>query len=352
MEIKNKYIIGTHIMFYEIEMAREHIESIINATNRVANKENVMIDLLFNISEYFEKVDVNQISKDELKQKFIELIEMLRANDINVRYNFYDNDDEPLTMVDYRRDLNYNNCKKYDYVIWGETDCLLPRELFQALESIKEYANQNNINKYVTTFAVRKMWDDSWKPLEHPDFTDKTYYETKLPDGSRDDRAFNEPHSIRYTMSLEEMYEVNDRAEQFNIQILNYPQFDGSCLVLSSDLLKNGVNVPHCVMGHLVDDTSMMMSCKQLLGNNYVQFVIKNVLKVHNRMNPLKRKYALDMDGKRDLEKSTTGKKGDWFYLMRELVHQNLNKFGSHQGKFNTYEDFKKLLKQSEEKND
>ena len=54
MKLSKKYIIGTHIMFYEIEMAREHIESIINATNRVANKENVMIDLLFNISEYFE----------------------------------------------------------------------------------------------------------------------------------------------------------------------------------------------------------------------------------------------------------------------------------------------------------
>ena len=24
---------------------------------------------------------------------------------------------------------------------------------------------------------LRKMWDDSWKVLEHPEFTDKPYYD-------------------------------------------------------------------------------------------------------------------------------------------------------------------------------
>ena len=215
--------------------------------------------------------------------------------------------------------------------------------MFQGLESIKDYANQNGIYRYVTTFAVRKMWDPGWKVLEHPDFTDKPYYETKLPDGSRDDRAFDEPHSIRYTMSIDEMNKINDKAEEFDIRIIKEPQFDGSCLVLSSDLLKNGVNIPHCIMGHLVDDTSMMLSCRQIMGPNYVQFVIKNILKVHNRMHPKKRNYALDMDGKRDLQEATRDKKGDWFYKMRDLVHQNLNSFGGHQNRFNTYEDFKKV---------
>ena len=48
MNLKHKYIIGTHIMFYEIDMAEEHVQSIINAVNRVANPENVTIDLLYN----------------------------------------------------------------------------------------------------------------------------------------------------------------------------------------------------------------------------------------------------------------------------------------------------------------
>ena len=72
---------------------------------------------------------------------------------------------------------------KYDYVIWGETDCLLPREMFNALEMIKDYANKNNIHRYVTTFATRKMWDASWGVLEHVDMMDKPFIEKKLPDG-------------------------------------------------------------------------------------------------------------------------------------------------------------------------
>ena len=332
-------------MFYEIDMAEEHIQSIINATDRVANPENITIDLLYNISEYFEKVDTSVISRDELKQKFMLLIEKLRVSGLSVRYNFYEDDDNPLTMVDYRRDLNYKNCKTNDYVIWGETDCLLPAELFQSLEAIKDYACENNIHRYVTTFAVRKMWDESWKLLEHPEFTDKPYYETKLPDGSRDDRAFEEPHSIRYTMSIDEMNEVNSKSTEFDIRIINHPQFHGSGLVLSSDLLKNGVNIPHCIMGHLVDDTSMMQSCRQIMGNQYVQFVIKNILKVHNRMHPKKRLYALDMDKSRKLSEVDLGSgKGDWFHRMKDLVHYNLGNFGSSQVKFKTYEDFEKVM--------
>ena len=46
-----------------------------------------------------------------------------------------------------------------------------------------------------------------------------------------------------------------------DIRIIKEPQFDGSCLVISSDLLKKGVNIPHCKIGHLLDDTSMMLSC-------------------------------------------------------------------------------------------
>ena len=141
------------------------------------------------------------------------------------------------------------------------------------------------------------------------------------------------------------MNEINDRAEQLDISILNNPQFDGSGLVLSSDLLKNGVNIPHCIMGHLVDDTSMMMSCKQIMGNQYVQFVIRNILKVHNRNHPKKRLYALDMDRSRKLEEVDTGSgKGEWFHKMKELVHHNLNNFGSSQNKFKSYKDFEKIM--------
>ena len=99
-----------------------------------------------------------------------------------------------------------------------------------------------------------------------------------------------------------------------DLRILRHPQFDGSILVLSSDLLKNGVNVPRCILGHAVDDTSMMQSCRQIMGEAYFQFIVKNILKVHNRQHPKKRLYALDMNSDRSLAGATHDKKGDWFY--------------------------------------
>ena len=87
-------------MFYEIDMAEEHIQSILNAIETIKNKENVHVDLLFNISEYFEKIDKSLTTKEELINKFKRLVDMF---DTSISYKIYD-DNEPLTMVDYRRD--------------------------------------------------------------------------------------------------------------------------------------------------------------------------------------------------------------------------------------------------------
>ena len=183
MKINNKYIIGTHIMFYEITMVKEQTQSIINALETVDNKENVTIDYFLNISEYFEKLDTNQKSKDDIIKMFNEEIKKLQETGCVVTSKIYDGK-KPITMVDYRRDLNYFGCQENDFVIWGESDCLLPAETFQTLEQLKSYTDSQNIHRYITTFAVRKMWDDSWKPLEHPDFTDKPLLQRKNPDGS------------------------------------------------------------------------------------------------------------------------------------------------------------------------
>ena len=63
---------------------------------------------------------------------------------------------------DYRRDLNYNYCKKVDYVVWGETDSFFPREAFQVIEALSRYTDEQNIHRYLLSFSDRKMWDSSW----------------------------------------------------------------------------------------------------------------------------------------------------------------------------------------------
>ena len=116
MIIKNKYIVGTHIMFYEIEMVSEHIQSLLNAINTVDNKENITIDLFYNISEFFEKIDRDKISKEELIEKFMTQVKLVQDTGCNVTYKIYEDNEKPITMVDYRRDLNYHGCVDNDYV--------------------------------------------------------------------------------------------------------------------------------------------------------------------------------------------------------------------------------------------
>ena len=44
------------------------------------------------------------------------------------------------------------------------------------------------------------------------------------------------------------------------------------------------------------DDSAFLESCRLHMGENYRQFVIKNILKVHNRNHPNKRNYVKDED--------------------------------------------------------
>lgn len=341
MKLRNKYIIGTHIMFYEIDMVGEHIQSIVNAANTIENPKNITVKLLFNISEYFEKVDRKKTQPSVLIEKFYKEVGKLKKEGLIVDSQIY-REDKPLTMVDFRRDLNYYGCQEHDFVIWGESDCLLPEQTFTALEQLKSYTNSNNIHRYITTFAVRKMWDKSWEPLEHPEMTNKPLHPRTLPDGSLNPEAFQQPYSINYTMTIEEMNTINNQAEELTLTTLNTPKFDGSGLIISSDLIKAGANIPPGIFGLSAEDTAFMYSCLQIMGENYIQFIIKNILKVHNRQHPQKRQYALDMANS---STSTQRLKGDWYNKLRDINKQNLDiMFGNPQGKLLSYKDFTKTL--------
>jgi hypothetical protein len=214
----------------------------------------------------------------------------------------------------------------YDFVIWGESDCLMPRELFVSLEQVSEYAESQGINKYLATFGVRKMWDDSWKILQHPKFDNSTYHEMHHNTWQDD------PSSIWYTMNIDEMYEINDETEQVDLRMIRYPRLDGSGLVISTDLIKNGCNVPHGVWS-CGEDTAFQNLTQQIMGPAFVQFIIKNLLKVHNRNHPLKREYVkgeIGMKTNKEKRKSNAG----WMnnhetcqYNLDNVLGQNQNKF-------------------------
>ena len=64
INLKNRYVIGTHVMFFEIEMYKDFIKGLVNLLEDVENKDNVTIDLCFNLSEQIEKIDDTKISID------------------------------------------------------------------------------------------------------------------------------------------------------------------------------------------------------------------------------------------------------------------------------------------------
>ena len=69
-KLNKKYVIGTHIMFFEIEMYKDFIDGLINLLETVENKENITIDLCFNMNEILEKIDKKQIDEGQLLGAF------------------------------------------------------------------------------------------------------------------------------------------------------------------------------------------------------------------------------------------------------------------------------------------
>ena len=60
-KLSKKYVIGTHVMFFEIEMYKDFIDGLVNLLETVENLGNVTIDICFNTSELIEKIDNNEI---------------------------------------------------------------------------------------------------------------------------------------------------------------------------------------------------------------------------------------------------------------------------------------------------
>ena len=326
-KLKNKYVIGCHVMFYEIEIYKEYIKGLINLLETVDNKENVYLDLCFNVSEKIEKIDTSKISKETLINSFNSGVEKLKTLGFHVTSKIITPEDGFYFHADHRRDLNYNYCKIVDYIMHGETDSFFPKEAFQALESLSEYTRANNINRYTVCFADRKMWDSSWDPTVHPEYINHIF-----EDGP--DSHLN-PNQAKSQMSIEAMNEINSKIEDFDFNYINYPKIDGSCLVLSSDLVKFGVNVPSCLIYN--DDHGLSIMAEKLLGKNYLQFICKNLLKVHARRHPQKRLYVLDENNPYSI-----GEKVSIFEEFKKLSNQNINILANNlPNKFYEYIDFK-----------
>ena len=164
MKINNKFAIGCLVQWYEIEIIEEYISSVKQALNEVENKKNVIIDFTFTTNQTLEKIN-NDIDINTLRFKFQN---MMKDFDGDVEWRVTD---ELVTIADYRRWFNDYYCEKVDVLMWGETDALIPKQTFEILDGLHSQVSKQN-PKYTLFFSTCKMWDDSWKVLEHPEFPD------------------------------------------------------------------------------------------------------------------------------------------------------------------------------------
>ena len=300
--------------------------------NRKENKENIIVDLCFNLSQKLEKIDEDKIDEKELLVKFFNEVFRIQncGGGVKVESRVHDGSDFYF-HADYRRDLNYNYCNKVDYVMWGETDSFFPREAFQAIETLSEYTKEQNIHRYLLSFADRKMWDSSWDPLVHVDYEHLEFID--------DDEGHLNLNQAKSPLPIEKMNEINARAKEFNFTYITKPKISGACLVLSSDLIKSGVNIPLCLIYN--DDEGLSVMCEKVLGQNFIQFVCKNILHVHARRHPQKRCYVANEDNPH----AFINKKVDNFQKFLQLSKRNIQNLIDGSSTFYNYDDLEKELK-------
>ena len=330
MKLSKKYVIGTNVMWFEIEMYEDFIKGLVNLLDtNIENKENVMIDLCLNLSQYLEKLDTDKITEQKIIEKFYNGVDKIEELGYLVNVKQVEKD-EFYFHADYRRDLNYNYCKKVDYVMWGETDSFFPKEAFWGLETLSKYTDEQGIHKYIACFGDRKMWDSSWDATVHNDYVGVDFVD--------DDKQHLNLNQAKSPLPIETMNSINEKVEEFDIGMIQYPKLDGSCLVISSDLIKFGVNIPSCMIYN--DDHGLSIMSEKLMGKNYKQFVFKNLLKVHARRHPRKRLYVLEENN----PNAFGNKKNDKFNKFKSMSDENIQMLiHQHSTKrFNRYEDLEK----------
>lgn len=245
-----------HIMWYESEMVNETLDSLKNAL-QYANGE-VNIEICLNSQTYLEKPE---------KGKPSDMFNTFLNHDIISLANItYKTDDDPFyNIADWRRE-KYNT---EGYTIWGESDCLLPYDLFFILEQLQ--LSGQLIDPHTISLSSRKMWDDTWKEVELKGLENIAYKD-----------IWGEILHRKTQINQQQLDEINDNQSEVEIIKLSNNKIDGALFILSE-------NLPQFIpnnMNFVRED-----SCAQYVfeHSKIPQYHIKNRVKGHNYHHSLKR---------------------------------------------------------------
>ena len=190
---------GCLVQWYEIDMFEEYLDSLVKSIGE--QKDKVKIDMCLVTNQDLEKVSDEVDMLTYVMEKYVRLCNQYKLKDYDITYS---TKDELYTIADYRRDFNEKYSELVDILFWGESDMLVPSQGIETILALHE-AVKEQTPKYLGFFSTCKMWDDSWKPLEHPKLTD-------LP---RDAHAW---YGTRCYMGYDKMEEINSETESQHIE--------------------------------------------------------------------------------------------------------------------------------------
>lgn len=308
--MNTKFAIGCLVQWFECDMIEDYIISLKDAIKHYEG--DVLVDFTICLNQDLEKC-INSTQLEICKSKIAtQLLDVQFKTKITEKL---------VTIADYRREFNRKYCTKADVLIWGESDMLVPKQMFTVLNSLH---NSVPVTKYLATFGICKMWDNSWKPLEHVEFTDKPFIEG-------DDKNW---WNIPYTMTIDEMNSFNDKVEELEVINIQPHKFNGCGLVISSEVIKSGVNIPESSF-FIHEDTSFMIMTQRVLGS-IPQYHFKNILLVHNRKHPQKRNYVI---GEKGTYIDDQRKSNNWYNKANQMCSQNNANLFNPQYKSFTWKD-------------
>lgn len=253
----NDILFHMHIMWYEYKMVPEALNSLYNALQY--SKNNPKINICLNYQTYLE-TPIEGTPED----MFNEILDhpIFKIANITKKTN-----DEPFYGIgDWRREQYNEN----GYTVWGESDCIMPYDLFYILENLKID------HPHILSFSSRKMWDSSWREVEFIGLEKYSYEDM-------DEKCPPNFHFNGTVLDQETLDSINDKQGDICITKIDKIKFDGALFTLSS-----GLPTPFIAPGQqLTNEDFCAQQYFQYL--NIPQYHIKNRLKGHNGYHPLKR---------------------------------------------------------------
>ena len=247
-----------HIMWYESKMINETLDSLQTAL-QYANGE-VDIKICLNSQTYLEE-PIEGESKDMFNE-FLNHPVLEKATIIEKT-----NNDPFYNIADWRRDTYADK----GYTVWGESDCLVPHDLFYIIEYIQIYQTRQMVGPHTLSFSSRKMWDETWSEVELKGLEDKKYKD-----------MWGDVLHRKTQINQSQLNEINESQDEIELITLSNNKIDGALMILSDGLPQ-----------FIPNDMSFVRedSCAQQTFSHYniPQYHIKNRLKGHNYHHPLKR---------------------------------------------------------------